>query len=108
MGANSRRRANAKQVVAFAGLAPKIQEPGKWVGKTRIAKTGDPGLRKVLYMPALTAWQHNPVIRAFCERLKANDKNGKAIVCAAMRKLIHLAYAILQSGQPFDAKLRLA
>lgn len=100
--------ANAKPVVAFAGLAPKIQESGKWVGKTRIAKTGDPALRKVLYMPALTAWQHNPVIRAFCERLKATGKNGKAIVCAAMRKLIPLAYAILQSRQPFDAKLALA
>jgi transposase len=40
-------------------------------------------------MPVL-AWRHNPPIRAFFERLKANGKNGKAIVCAAMRKLIHL------------------
>jgi hypothetical protein len=40
-------------------------------------------------------------IRTFCERLKANGKNGKAIVCAAMR-LIHLAFAILKSGLPFD------
>jgi len=100
--------ANAKQAVAHAGLAPKIQQSGKWVGKTRIAKTGDPALRKVLYMPALTAWQHNPVIRDFCERLKANGKNGKAIVCAAMRKLIHIAFAILQSGKPFDPKFALA
>jgi transposase len=100
--------ANAKQAVAYAGLAPKIQESGKWVGKTRIAKTGDPALRKVLYMPALTAWRYNPVIRAFCERLKANGKNGKAIVCAAMRKLIHIAFAILQSGSPFDPKFALA
>ena len=35
-------------------------------------------------------------------RLKANGKNGKAIVCAAMRKLIHLSFAILKSGKPFD------
>jgi len=33
---------------------------------------------------------------------KANGKNGKAIVCAAMRKLIHLSFTILKSGQPFD------
>ena len=100
--------ANAKQAVAYAGLAPKIQESGKWIGKTRIAKTGDPALRKVLYMPALTAWQYNPVIRTFCERLRDNGKNGKAIVCAAMRKLIHIAFAILQSGIPFDPKFALA
>lgn len=98
----------AKQVVAYVGLAPRLQESGQWVGKTRISKTGDPALRKALYLPALTAWRYNPIIRAFCQRLKANGKNGKAIACAAMRKLIHLAFAILHSGQPFNAKIVLA
>ena len=93
---------NAKQVVAFAGLAPYLRESGPWSGKTRIAKSGDPILRKALYMPALCAWKHNPVIHDFCERLKANGKNGKAIACAAMRKLIHIAFGVLKSGKPFD------
>jgi transposase len=53
-------------------------------------------------MPALSVWQYNPAIREFCKRLKTNGKSGKAIVCAAMRKLIHLSFAILRSGQPFD------
>jgi len=93
---------NAKQAVAFAGLAPALRESGQWTGKTRIAKNGDPIFRKALYMPALCAWVHNPVIRTFCERLKANGKNGKAIACAAMRKLIHIAFGVLKSGEPFD------
>lgn len=99
---------SAKQAVAHAGLAPAIRESGQWTGKTRIAKNGDARLRKALYMPALVAWQHNPAIRAFCERLKANGKNGKAIACAAMRKLIHLAFAVLKSGVPFDPNYSLA
>ena len=93
---------SAKQVVAFAGLAPAQRQSGQWSGKTHIAKSGDPALRKALYMPALSAWRYNPVIRQFCKRLKANGKNGKAVACAAMRKLIHLSFAILKSGQPFD------
>ncbi len=93
---------NAKQVVAFAGLAPALRQSGQWSGKTRIAKNGDPILRKVLYMPALCAWKHNPIIHDFCVRLKANGKNGKAIACAAMRKLIHIAFGVLKSGEPFD------
>lgn len=100
--------ANAKQVVAQAGLAPAIAQSGQWQGKTRIAKTGDARLRKALYLPALVAWQHNPAIRRQCERLKANGKNGKLIACAAMRKLIHLAFAILKSGKPFDPTFSLA
>lgn len=93
---------DAKQVVAFAGLAPALRQSGQWTGQTRISKNGDPMLRKALYMPALSAWAHNPIIRAFCLRLKANGKNGKAIVCAAMRKLIHIAFGIIKSGKPFD------
>jgi len=53
-------------------------------------------------MPAISAWRYNSLIRVFCERLKANGKNGKAVVCAAMRKLIHIAFGVLKSGKPFD------
>lgn len=99
---------SAKQAAAQAGLAPAIVESGQMKGKTRIAKTGDARLRKALYMPALAAWKYNPVIRSYCKRLKANGKNGKLIVCGAMRKLIHLAFAILKSGKPFDPNFSLA
>ena len=43
---------NAKQAVAYAGLDPRIRESGQWIGKTRLTKSGDPVLRKALYMPA--------------------------------------------------------
>ena len=98
--------ANAKQAAAHAGLAPLLRESGTWKGKTRLCKTGDPMLRKALYMPALVAWRHNPAIRAFCERLKAKGMSGFGLVCAAMRKMIHIAFAILKSGKPFDPEFK--
>ena len=58
-------------------------------------------------MPMLSALSFNPAIRAFCQRLKANGKPGKACG-AAMRKLIHIAFAILKSGKPFDPNYGLA
>jgi transposase len=97
-----------KQAVAFAGLAPRLRQSGQWAGQTRLSKTGDPMLRKALYMPMLSALSFNPAIRAFCQRLKANGKPGKSYVCAAMRKLIHIAFAILKSGKPFDPNYGLA
>ena len=93
---------HAKQVVAFAGLAPALRQSGQWSGNTHIAKNGDALLRKALYMPALCALRFNPSIRTFSERLKANGKNGKAVACAAMRKLIHIAFGVLKSGKAFD------
>jgi transposase len=98
---------SAKQVVAFIGLAPNPYQSGQVI-RTRLSKVGDALLRKILYMPALTARTYNPAIRAFCERLKAQGKNGKAIVCAAMRKLIHIAFGVLKSGRPFDPNISLA
>ena len=99
---------NPKQAVTFAGLAPRLRQSGQWAGQTRLSKTGDPMLRKALYMPMLSALSFNPAIRAFCQRLKANGKPGKSCVCAAMRKLIHIAFAILKSGKPFDPNYGLA
>ena len=98
---------SAKQVVAFVGLAPNPYQSGDTI-HTRLSKIGDALLRKVLFMPALVAWKHNPIVRAFCERLKANGKSGKAVACAAMRKLLHIAFGVLNSGQPFDPNYVLA
>jgi transposase len=53
-------------------------------------------------MPALVSIQCNPVIIRFYRRLKENEKNGKVIVCAIMRKLVHIIFGILKSGKPFD------
>ena len=97
---------DAKQAVAFAGLAPRLRQSGRWAGQTRIAKTGDRLLRKALYMPILAATVFNPAIRAFSQRLKANGKHGMAVNCAAMRKLIHIAFAILRTGKPFDPEFK--
>ena len=99
---------DAKAVVAFAGLNPKLHESGAFKGQTRISRIGSAFLRSGLYMPALVAMQHNCAIKALKERLKARGKSGKQIVCAAMRKLLHIVYGVLKSGRPFDPKLALA
>ena len=106
--ADPSRFGSAKQCAAYAGLTPSERQSGKYRGQTRLSKTGDPLLRKALYLPALVAWRHNPVLRPFCERLKARGMNGKAIVCAAMRKLLHIAFGVLKSNRPFDPNISLA
>jgi len=47
-------------------------------------------------------------IRAFCQCLEAHGKNGITIAYAAMRKMIHIAFAILKSGKPFEPEFKLA
>lgn len=59
-------------------------------------------MRKALYMPALSALRANPQLTEFAQRLKQAGKPGKVIVCAVMRKLLRLMFAILKSGKPFE------
>lgn len=94
---------SARQVAAFAGLVPRQAESGSSVrGRPKLCKVGTGRLRKALYFPAIVAMQHNPVIKAFGERLRQQGKSPMQIIGAAMRKLIHIAYGVLKSGKPFD------
>jgi transposase len=94
---------HVREVVAFIGLAPKETLSGTSIkGKPRLCKIGHARLRKALYMPALVSIQCNPVMITFYNRLKEKGKNGKVIVCAIMRKLVHIIFAILKSGKKYD------
>ena len=94
---------HVREVVAFIGLAPKETISGSSIkGKPRLCKIGHARLRKALYMPALVSIQCNPVMIAFYNRLKEKGKNGKVIVCAIMRKLVHVIFGILKSGKKYD------
>jgi transposase len=98
-----RRFDDVRQLVAFAGLNPRHRQSGSSLhGYTAISRMGRGSLRAALYMPALTAMRHNPLLRAFAERLRQRGLPGRAVVIAVMRKLLHLVYGILKSGHPFD------
>ena len=94
---------NAPQLAAYAGLNPKGFSSGSSVHKkTRISKQGRSELRACLYMPAIVAMTHNPVIRALKERLEKKQLPNMAIIAACMRKLLRIVYGVLKSQKPFD------
>jgi transposase len=93
---------SARQLAAFAGLTPKNSRSGTIRGRTKLSKIGSSRLRKALFFPALVAKRYNPIVRAFCQRLSDHGKNKMQIVGAAMRKLIHIVFGVLKSGQNFN------
>ena len=98
-----RRFANAKALAAFIGVTPRQRLSGSSVkGRTMMSRTGHSELRRALYMPGLVARRHNPMLKIFGDRLSATGLAPKAVVGAVMRKLAHLIYGVIKSGQPFD------
>ena len=60
-------------------------------------------MRKLFYLPALVATRHNPIVKAFYQKLVANGKPKKSALVACERKLLMIAYGVLKSGKPFTA-----
>lgn len=100
---------SARQLAAFAGLAPRLHESGSSVKKrAKLSKIGAPRLRKALYFPAISAIRHNPQIRALSLRLKERGKCPMQIIGAAMRKLVHIAFGVLKNGERFRPDMKTA
>jgi transposase len=92
-----------KQLVAYAGLAPNVHESGRSVRRRPgVSRQGHAQLRAWIFMPALVAIRHNPVMAAYYHRLCAAGKPKMVAVVAVMRKLLHIVFGVLKSKRPFD------
>ena len=96
-----------RQLEVFCGIAPRLFESGSSVrSRSKMSKVGNPRVRKALYMPALCAMRLNPALSEFAQRLKSAGKPGRVVVCAVMRKLLRIMFAVLKSGKPFDVNFQ--
>jgi transposase len=90
-------------LTAYAGLAPMPRQSGSSVWhRPSIGHSGNGRLRTAYYMASLTAARFNPVINTFYHRLREAGKPEKVARCAAARKLLHIAWAVVKKEQPFD------
>jgi transposase len=94
----------ARAISALVGLAPLNRDSGKMRGK-RTIWGGRARIRAALYMAALVASRHNPVIKAFYERLLSKGKAKKVALTACMHKLVVILNAMVKTGTTWQASL---
>lgn len=95
--------ATPEAAAAYVGLAPLEQQSGTSVrGRPTIGHGGHGRLRKALYLATLSATRHNLPVKVFYDRLRAAGKPMKVARCAAARKLLHIAWAVVTKHRPFD------
>jgi transposase len=96
-----------EQADSYADLAPREWRSGSSVrSRSRIGHTGNGRLQRMLYLASLSATRFNPVIKQFYQRLRAAGKPAKVAQYAAVRKLLHLAWAVVSKQQDFDPAYR--
>jgi transposase len=92
-----------RQWVASAGLDVRVVQSGTSVHtRPRLSKVGNARIRAALYLPALTALQYEPHVRAFHQQLLARGKAPQQAVAAIMRKLLHAIYGMLKADADWD------
>jgi transposase len=94
-------RLNRKEIAALAGLAPFTRQSGQWRGKSFIGG-GRTAVRTVLFMGALVAKRHNPVLKVFFDRLVAAGKPKMVALVAVARKLLVILNAIIRDNRPWQ------
>ena len=92
---------SGKQIAALAGLAPFTRQSGKWRGKSFISG-GRSHVRAALFMGALVASRHNPVLKAFRDSLVARGKPKIVAIIAVARKLLTILNAIIRDQKPWQ------
>jgi len=90
-----------KQIAALAGLAPFTRQSGQWRGKSFIGG-GRASVRTALFMGALVATRHNPILKAFFDRMRAAGKPKMVALIAVARKLLTILNAILRDKRPWQ------
>ena len=95
-------RLGRRQIAALAGLAPFARQPGRWRGRSFIAG-GRTAVRAALFMGAMVAKKHNPLLKAFFDRLVDAGKPKMLALIAVARKLLTILNAILRDRRPWQS-----
>ncbi len=93
---------NQRQVISFAGLDVVARQSGPQDPKRHISKKGNPAIRSMLYICAMSAIHFNPKMREFYDRIKKSNPSGKVTLVAVMRKLLIYMYSVCKSKKPYD------
>lgn len=95
-------QSDPRALSAWAGLTPHRRQSGNREAPARLSRKGNAYLRQALYMPALVAKRHNPLLRGFAARLEANGKTPNAILGALSHKMLRILVGLLRSNRDFD------
>lgn len=98
---------SAKHLLSYAGLDIVEDQSGHRRAPTHISKKGNARLRRALFMPALAAIKHNPLLKDFYNRLLArNGGKKKPALIAVARKLLRLIFTLFRNNTSFDPHYR--
>lgn len=91
-----------KQLVAYAGLDPRVRQSGTVLNRnTKLTKRGSAELRNSLFLAANIARQHDPELKAYYQKKRAEGRTYTEATIATSRKVANRIFAVLTRGTPY-------
>lgn len=94
---------SADHLVAYAGLALSEDQSGQARPRRFLSRRGSARLRTSFYQAALVAVKYDPHLRAYHQRRVRQGLPAKQSLLSVARKLARISYALLKSGQSYQA-----
>jgi transposase len=94
---------NERQLCSYAGYDVIEHQSGTRSGKTRISKTGNRHIRRILHLPALNVVRYGEkkFVRIY-ERIMSRHTKKMVAYVAIQRKLLALIYALWKKNEAYD------
>ena len=107
--ANFAAKPTGKQLACYAGVAPFGYSSGTSIrGRAKVHKMANKELKRLLYMGARAAVQHNVEMKAYYERKKGEGKHDLTVINAVKNKIILRVAAVIARQRPFVRKAAIA
>jgi transposase len=102
---NIARFKSAKKLSSFWGVHPIYKISGDGSGSFKMSKEGRIQPRRLLYLVALTAIKHNPVIKPLYEYHLQQGRERMDAIGICMHKILRIIYGMLKNNTAFDPKI---
>lgn len=93
---------NVDQVVAYAGLEPRVAQSGAFVGQAKVSKRGPGALRHALYLATVVAVRCRPEWRTRYQRLLDRGRAKKEALTILSRAFLKVLFHLLRTETTYD------
>lgn len=94
-----------EKLVGYTGIDARVYQSGQFTGsELHMSKRGSPYLRRAVWLAASVARQHDPELRAYYERKRAEGKHHNTVIGALCRKLLARIFVVLKEQRPYEVR----
>ena len=101
-----RRFESAAKLAAFAGIDPAVKQSGEFNGThCKMSKRGSPYLRRAVWLASTIAAFHDPAVKVFYDKKRAEGKSHMTTMGHVCRKMVSIIYAVMRDNLPYQSAI---